>query len=133
MNDNLINKWTNSLTRTRKSTFGRISKIIGTSEIDDETWDDLEALFIQADMGIETTNNIINSLKHIVQSDGVTKANELREAIYSNLVSQLGETPELDLVNSPFVILIVGVNGSGKTTNMAKLGQMFKKEGKYQD
>ena len=81
-------------------------------------------------MGIETTNNIINSLKHIVQSDGLTKANELREAIYSNLVSQLGETPELDLVNSPFVILIVGVNGSGKTTNMAKLGQMFKKEGK---
>lgn len=130
MNDNLFNKWTNSLSRTRKSTFGKISKIIGTSEIDDETWDDLDALFIQADMGLETTANIINSLKHTVLTDGLTKADELRDAIFSNLISQFVEIPKIEFSSSPHVILIVGVNGSGKTTNMAKLGQMFKKEGK---
>jgi fused signal recognition particle receptor len=130
MNDNLIKKWTSGLTRTRKSTFGRIANIIGTSEIDNETWDDLEALFIQADMGIETTETLIQSLKETVKTQGLTNASDLREVINSELLALIGEYPEIDTNGNPHVILIVGVNGSGKTTNMAKLGRWFMGNGK---
>jgi fused signal recognition particle receptor len=60
--DNLINKWKQGLARTRKSTFGRISQLLGVAEIDEETWDDLEAMFIQSDMGVETTEEVIAAL-----------------------------------------------------------------------
>jgi len=130
MNDNLIKKWTSGLARTRKSTFGRIANIIGTSEIDDETWDDLEALFIQADMGMETTESLIHSLKDTVKNQGFTNAGELREVIQYELLTLIGEHPDIKTTGNPHVILIVGVNGSGKTTNMAKLGRWFLEQGK---
>jgi len=130
MNDNLIKKWTSGLTRTRKSTFGRIANIIGTSEIDNETWDDLEALFIQSDMGIETTESLILTSKEKVKIQGLTNASDLREVIKSELLALIGVHPEIDTNNNPHVILIVGVNGSGKTTNMAKLGRWFIENGK---
>jgi fused signal recognition particle receptor len=130
MNDNFLNKWRQGLTRTRKSTFGRIANIIGVSEIDEETWDDLEAMFIQSDMGIETTTAIIDSLRSRVETAGLTTADELRDAIQDELLSRLEAPPEIHLDQKPNVILIVGVNGSGKTTNMAKLGQRYQEAGK---
>ncbi len=130
MSENILNKWRQGLSRTRKSAFGRIAHIIGVSEIDDETWDDLEALFIQSDVGVEITAKIIESLKNRVETDGFTTANELREAIRDELLSRLETPQEVQLNHKPSVILIVGVNGSGKTTNMAKLGQRFLQAGK---
>lgn len=130
MSENIINKWKNGLARTRKTTFGRIANIIGFSEIDDETWEDLEALFIQSDMGVETTSEIIKSLKSRVQLDGLVNSDELRNAIRIELRARLNSPPEILFPESPSVILIVGVNGSGKTTNMAKLGLRFKEVGK---
>ena len=62
-NDNIFNKWKQGLARTRKSTFGRISQLLRVAEIDEETWDDLEAMFVQSDMGIETTEEVIASKK----------------------------------------------------------------------
>jgi fused signal recognition particle receptor len=130
MSDNIFDKWKNGLARTRKTTFGRIASIIGISEIDDETWEDLEAMFIQSDMGVETTQEIIKSLKDRVQSDGLVDSNELRYAIQDELRARLNAPPEIVFTESPSVILVVGVNGSGKTTNMAKLGLKFKEAGK---
>jgi fused signal recognition particle receptor len=128
--NNLLNKWKKGLARTRKSTFGRIANIFGVSEIDEETWDDLEAMFIQSDMGVETTEDLIKGLRERVESEGLTTANELREVIQSELRARLDEPPEINFPEKPSVILIVGVNGSGKTTNMAKLGQRFREQGK---
>lgn len=128
--NNIFNKWRQGLAKTRKSTFGQISNIIGTSEIDEETWDDLEAMFFQSDMGVETTEGVINAVRERVQTEGLINANELREALKSELLARLDPPPELDFQDSPSVILIVGVNGSGKTTNMAKLGQRFLAERK---
>jgi fused signal recognition particle receptor len=130
MSDNIFDKWKNGLARTRKTTFGRIASIIGISEIDDETWEDLEAMFIQSDMGVETTQEIIKSLKTRVQSDGLVDSEDLRQAIKDELRARLIAPPEIIFTDSPSVILIVGVNGSGKTTNMAKLGLKFKESGK---
>jgi fused signal recognition particle receptor len=130
MSENIIHKWRRGLSRTRKSTFGRIASIVGASEIDEETWDDLEAMFIQSDVGVETTDEIMRSLKDRVQTGGLTTADDLREAISDELLARLQAPPEVHFSEVPSVILIVGVNGSGKTTNMAKLGQLFQSEGK---
>jgi len=128
-NDNVFNKWRQGLSRTRKSTFGRISQLLGVAEIDEETWDDLEAMFIQSDMGVETTEEVIASLKKRVETEGLVTANQLREILYEELHARVDVPPEIKFTESPSVILIVGVNGSGKTTNMAKLGQRYQKDG----
>jgi len=130
-NENVFNKWKQGLSRTRKSTFGRISQLLGVAEIDEETWDDLEAMFVQSDMGIETTEEVIASLKKRVESDGLVTADQLRDAIYAELQTRIDIPPEISFTEIPSVILIVGVNGSGKTTNMAKLGQRYQREGKH--
>jgi len=130
-NENVFNKWKQGLSRTRKSTFGRISQLLGVAEIDEETWDDLEAMFVQSDMGIETTEEVIASLKKRVESDGLVTADQLRDAIYEELQTRIDIPPEISFTEIPSVILIVGVNGSGKTTNMAKLGQRYQREGKH--
>jgi fused signal recognition particle receptor len=129
-NETIFNKWKRGLARTRKSTFGRISQMLGVAEIDEETWDDLEAMFIQSDMGVETTEAVIDSLKRRVASEGLVTADELREAIREELRTRLDVPPEIRFTEKPSVVLIVGVNGSGKTTTMAKLGQRYQNEGK---
>jgi fused signal recognition particle receptor len=63
-----FDKWKQGLARTRKTTFGRIANLLGTSEIDAETWDDLEAMLVQADLGIETAETIIANLKEKVHA-----------------------------------------------------------------
>ena len=127
--ENIFNKWKQGLARTRTSTFGRISQLLGVAEIDEETWDDLEAMFIQSDMGVETTEEVIEALKKRVETEGLVTADQLREAIFAELRARLDVPPEIKFIDIPSVILIVGVNGSGKTTNMAKLGQRYQKEG----
>ena len=129
-NENIFNKWKRGLARTRKSTFGRISQLLGVAEIDEETWDDLEAMFIQSDMGVETTEAVIASLQRRVEAEGLVTADELREAIREELRTRLDVPPEIRFTEKPSVVLIVGVNGSGKTTTMAKLGQRYQQEGK---
>ena len=130
MTENILNKWKNGLDRTRKVAFGRIANFLGTSEIDDETWEDLEAMLVQADLGIEVTEEVIAALQERVQSEGLTQTDELGHAIVEVLSERLHAPPEIDFEAQPAVILIVGVNGSGKTTTMAKLGKRFLDQGK---
>ncbi len=130
MSENLLSKWSHGLARTRKSTFGRLSHLLGMAEIDADTWEELEALFIQADMGIETSEEVIAALQKRVQAEGLTRAAELRQAMQNELVARLKPPPEIRFQQKPAVALIVGVNGSGKTTSMAKLGQRFQQQGK---
>jgi fused signal recognition particle receptor len=128
--DKIFDKWKQGLARTRNNTFGRIANILGVSEIDEETWDDLEAMFVQSDVGMETTEAVISGLKKRVQAEGLATARQLRAAIEAELSARLSPPPQITFDEQPSVILIVGVNGSGKTTNMAKLGQRFQGEGK---
>jgi fused signal recognition particle receptor len=124
-------KWKQGLDRTRKVTFGRIANLLGVSDISDETWDDLEAALVQADMGIETTNGVIKALKKQVQIEGLTKTDELQDYLHKELLNRLDSVPSINLEeNKPAIILLVGVNGSGKTTTAAKLGKKFANSGK---
>jgi len=130
MADNLFAKWKVSLDRTRKASFGRIAAFLGASEIDDSTWEDLEALLLQSDLGVETTQSVLAALKKGVLAEGLTRSADLLKLLETELVSRLTPPLEIDLSHQPTVILLVGVNGSGKTTTAAKLGKLFAQSGK---
>jgi fused signal recognition particle receptor len=130
MSENIFNKWRVGLEKTRKVTFGRIANFLGTSELDEQTWEDLEALLVQADLGMETTLAVIDALRKTVNERGLTQTEELINALKEDLITRLAE-PELpDFTLQPTVIILVGVNGSGKTTSAAKLARQFVDQGK---
>ena len=123
-------KWRSGLAKTSKIAFGQLATFLGATEITEETFDDLETLLIQADVGIETTTEILASLREAVQSQGLTRSDELSGALRDELRSRLDTTPLLHWDHKPSVIMMVGVNGSGKTTTIAKLGKRYRSEGK---
>lgn len=127
----ILLKWKQSLERTRKSTFGRIATLVGASEITQETWEELEELLIQADLGVPSATQILNDLKKKVSEQGITRSDEFRTLLRLELLDRLMPVPEFKFNNQkPAVVLLVGVNGSGKTTTAAKLGKILKDQGK---
>ncbi|MGC8856564.1 MAG: signal recognition particle receptor subunit alpha, partial [Anaerolineae bacterium] len=125
----LLSRWRDGLSKTSKAAFGRLANLLGATEITAETWDALEALLIQADLGLETSAEILDSLKRSARTQGLTRAHELYQALRAELRARLDAPPTLIWSAHPNVILVVGVNGSGKTTTIAKLGQRFRAEG----
>ena len=126
----LFAKWRSGLAKSSKATFGRIATLFGATEITEETWDELEALLLQADLGIETTTDIVDSLRRAVEDQGLTRSDELSEVIRTELLLRLDRASQPRWREKPSVIMVVGVNGSGKTTTIAKLGQRYQAEGK---
>ena len=123
-------KWVQSLAKTRKSTFGKIAAFFGASEITEETWNDLEALLIQSDLGLKTSLAVIEDLQNYVKQAGIVRTDELTEILQKKLLDRLSDPPELSWQPGTTVVLIAGVNGSGKTTTIAKLGQYYLERGK---
>jgi len=126
----LLSRWRDGLSKSSKAAFGQIAGLLGATEIKADTWDDLEALLIQADLGIDTTASVLDELKRITRTEGLTRANELTNALRADLRKRLDSLPPLNLQNHLSVVLVVGVNGSGKTTTIAKLAARFQAEGK---
>jgi fused signal recognition particle receptor len=119
-----------SLTKTRNAVFGRVVTLLGQSEITPALWDELEALLVQADVGIETTLELLERLRSHATNEGITQAGGLRSALKTELRAMLGEARPLDVgPGRPLTgILVIGVNGSGKTTSIAKLAAYFKRK-----
>ncbi len=130
MADKIFDKWKQGLARTRKTAFGRIATLLGATEITEETWDELEALLIQADLGVETSLEVLEALKAIVEKEALVRSDELEEALRTELRSRLQTPPPIEWNTHPSVVLLVGVNGSGKTTTAAKLAWRYTREGK---
>jgi fused signal recognition particle receptor len=127
--NNILSKWKTGLARTRKATFGQLATLIGATEITDDTWEQLEALLIRADIGVETSLNIMDMLEERVDREGITKASDLNTMLVDELRAHLDIPPSIQFFTKPTIILIVGVNGSGKTTTIAKLGKRFSSQG----
>ena len=126
-----LEKWKSGLARTRDTTFGRIASVLGMTDLDDDTWDDLEAMLIQADLGVETTNVLLDSLREQAKVEGWTKNAQLKLGLEKHLADLIVPPPPFEFnPGGPTVVLVVGVNGSGKTTSTAKLGKRFNEAGK---
>jgi fused signal recognition particle receptor len=121
-----------SLAKTRQGLFGRIGTLFQANEVTDETWDELEELLIQADLGINTALQVVERLRARVQKERLKRVEDVRAALKDELVKLLSD-PEASAIEEPrmlTVVLIVGVNGSGKTTSIAKLARYYKARGK---
>ena len=112
-----------SLERTRQSVFGQIMTFLGQADVTETTFDDLEALLIQADLGAMLADELVADLEVRADQAGIVRAHELRRVLVQELRKRLGDSKPLDLSQRPTVILLVGVNGSGKTTTAAKLAR----------
>lgn len=120
--------WKRALTKTRRVAFGRLATILGTTEITPDLWDDLEEILILGDVGIHATSQILSELGQIVRHEGITSGSELQNELHDLLRSWF-LAPEESLQGNPHVILLVGVNGSGKTTTAAKLAFLRQQQG----
>ena len=121
-----------SLAKTRQGLFGRIGTLFQANEVTDETWDELEELLIQADLGINTALQVVERLRARVQKERLKRVEDVRAVLKDELVKLLSD-PEASTIEEPrmlTVVLIVGVNGSGKTTSIAKLARYYKARGK---
>ncbi|MCX6021749.1 MAG: signal recognition particle-docking protein FtsY [Chloroflexi bacterium] len=131
--------------RTRDTFFGQIARVFERPRIDDALWDDLEELLISADVGVETTEALIKRVKDRVAREHIEHADDGRRVLQEEMVAMLTLDAPADLAASgggradayhaddeylgPYVVLIVGVNGVGKTTSIAKLARWYLNQG----
>lgn len=126
----------NGLDKTKTSIFDKISRAIsGKSKIDDEILDNIEEALISADVGVNTTIKIIERLEKRIARDKYVSSDELHNIINQEIVALLSEQSQSgtsfeNLPSNPYIILVVGVNGVGKTTTIGKLANRFKQAGK---
>ena len=126
------------LEKTKSSFFDKLSKAVaGKSKVDDDVLDNLEEVLVSSDVGVETTLKIINRIEARVSKDKYLGADALNKILKEEIAGLLSETNsgnatdfEIPLQDTPYVIMVVGVNGVGKTTTIGKLANQFKKAGK---
>lgn len=126
------------LSKTKESVFGKIARAVaGKSTVDEEVLDNLEEVLVTSDVGVETTLNIIERIEKRVARDKYVNTSELNGILRDEIASLLTENNtqdtegfEVPAGHKPYVILVVGVNGVGKTTTIGKLAWQFKQAGK---
>ena len=126
------------LEKTKQSVFSKLTRAIaGKSKVDDEVLDDLEEILITSDVGVDTTLKIIERIETRVARDKYVSTSELNNILKEEITALLSENNtqdndswELPDTGNPYVILVVGVNGVGKTTTIGKLAHQFKQAGK---
>lgn len=121
--------------RTRRGFFSRLGGIFERSDFDDELWNDLEEVLISSDAGLPTTTAILDAVRKRVKDEGVKQSARVRELLREELIEILlepgSEPPAWGRPQPPpmLIILVVGVNGAGKTTSIAKMAHAFKRDG----
>ena len=127
----MLGKLKSGLRKTRENVFSKLNTIFSTrSTIDDQLLEDIEEILITGDVGVDTTLEIIEHLRNEIRKQKLTTPQEIQQLLKQELSKQLLVATEAPAEHKPFVILVVGVNGTGKTTSIAKLAHYFKKQGK---
>jgi fused signal recognition particle receptor len=122
--------WRQALDRTRRAAFGRLSALLGATELTPAVWEEMESLLLQADLGAKLTRQILTLLQQKTTAEGMIRRSELDRALREFLGSLLGNAEPVVFRETPSILLVAGVNGSGKTTSIAKLAHRFRLEGK---
>lgn len=126
-----FDKLKEGLAKTKNAVFGQVNEIVKNfRKVDEELLEELEEVMIMADMGFETTERVLDELRDRIKTDNIKSADEVKTVLGEILCAQIGEGEELNLSTSPSVILVIGVNGVGKTTSIGKIANNLKKQGK---
>ncbi len=131
----LLKKTELGVKRSKESWFGKIANIFNRGSLGDEVWGELEELLVSADVGVETTTKLLNKVKQRVRTDRLTDVSRAKDALKDEMVNLLtvrqpAHSSARQNPDSPSVVLVVGVNGSGKTTSIAKLAYGLTLQGK---
>lgn len=120
------------LAKTRSNIIGQISRLLHVGRtIDEELMEEIEEILIQADVGVNTTLALMDSVREVVRQKGLKDASDLGEIIKQEMLNVFGEDEPIDVDGGqPHIILVLGVNGAGKTTTIGKLAHRFRLEGK---
>ena len=124
-------KLKSGLQKTKNAIFGRIDTMLKSFvKIDEDFFDELEELLITADVGVETTEYVLDTLRERVRDERATEPSAVKELLIEILLDTVGEAEPLRLSTTPSVILVIGVNGVGKTTSIGKISADLKSRGK---
>jgi fused signal recognition particle receptor len=127
----LVDKFRNSLSRTRGGFVEKIDHLISTGEMDDCFYEELEEILVSGDVGIGTSLKLVEKLRTEAVNQRIRKREDFRVLLVNTISEMLtAETTNLSISTNPYLILLVGVNGSGKTTTAAKLAGIYCKEGR---
>ena len=119
------------LAKTKNAVFGRLDALFrGFSKVDEEMLEELEEVLITADVGVNATETILDELRDRIKKEKITEPEQAKAALQEILTAMIGEGEPLKLETTPAVILVIGVNGVGKTTSIAKIANVLKTEGK---
>ena len=126
-----FDKLKNGLTKTKNAFFGQVNDVLKSfRRVDEDLLEELEELLICADMGAETAMSVVDELREKIKEEKITEADEVKDALKGILRDHIGEGESLRLETTPSVILVIGVNGVGKTTSIGKIAAHLKREGK---
>lgn len=126
-----FNKIKEGLKKTRNAVVGQIDSMLKSfTKIDDELFEELEELLVMGDVGVYTAEKICDELKDRVKKEGITDTEEINRLLEETVSQMLKGGEELDISTSPSIILVIGVNGVGKTTTIGKLANSLSKDGK---
>lgn len=126
-----FDKLKSGLTKTKDAFFGQVSDVLKSfRRVDEDLLEELEELLICADMGAETAMSVVDELRDKIKEDKITEADEVKNALKEILRDHIGEGEPLKLDTTPSVILVIGVNGVGKTTSIGKISAHLKGQGK---
>lgn len=126
-----FNKIKEGLKKTRDAVIGQIDSMLKSfTKIDDELFEELEELLVMGDVGVPTAEKICEELKKRVKKEGIKNPNEIHRLLEETVSDMLRGGEELDLSTTPSIILVIGVNGVGKTTTIGKLANHLTKQGK---
>lgn len=121
--------------RTRRGLFGRIGSLFQRADFDEDLYDELEEILVGSDVGLDTTTAILDAVRQRVRGEGVKQSERVREILREELIAVLegprAEPPAWVRPDAPalLILLVVGVNGAGKTTSIAKMAHAFKRDG----
>ncbi|MGN1433796.1 MAG: signal recognition particle-docking protein FtsY [Ruminococcus sp.] len=126
-----FNKIKEGLKKTRNAVVGQIDSMLKSfKKIDDELFEELEELLVMGDVGVHTAEKICDELKNRVKKEGIKDPEEINRLLEETVSEMLKGGEELDISTSPSIILVIGVNGVGKTTTIGKLANSLSKQGK---